>query len=200
MAVKIEKKIVAWSLVKPEDKKEEVTTVKEEVKEEPFVRPFVLNSKTYRIKQSKSKPSLYVTISDNGARPLEIFMTTKDASNLPWVLGMARVMSAVFRNCKDVSFLVDELQAIFDPAGGMYLNKKHQGSLVAAIGEVLKMHLESLKETPVTVTEVTKAEETTEVKEESKPVGKECPECKEHALVVLDGCATCLECGYSKCG
>ena len=32
------------------------------------------------------------------------------------------------------------------------------------------------------------------------PTATMCHKCSTQALVIMDGCATCLNCGYSKCG
>ncbi len=51
------------------------------------------------------------------------------------------MISAVFRRGGDVSFVVEELKAVFDPRGGQWMNGRYVPSLLAAIGNVIENHL-----------------------------------------------------------
>ena len=76
------------------------------------------------------------------SRPFEIFINSKNMDHFQWIVGLTRVMSAVFRKGGDVTFLLEELQSVFDPNGGYYKKGgKYVPSLVAEIGEVLEKHL-----------------------------------------------------------
>jgi ribonucleoside-diphosphate reductase alpha chain len=58
-----------------------------------------------------------------------------------WTVGLTRMISAVFRRGGDVSFVVEELKAVFDPRGGHWVGGKYVPSLLAAIGSVIEQHM-----------------------------------------------------------
>ena len=51
------------------------------------------------------------------------------------------MISAVFRRGGDVTFVADELKAVFDPQGGHWVGGRYVPSLLAAIGEVIETHM-----------------------------------------------------------
>ena len=190
---------------------------------EKLQRPPVLNGSTYKIKTPLSEHALYVTFNDivlnpgtehELRRPFEMFINSKNMDHFQWIVALTRIASAVFRKGGDVTFLVEELRSVFDPQGG-YFKKggKFMPSLVAEIGDVLENHLCEigiLK--PATLDEhqenfiKSKAEEfnqqTADSKEQSDdfPEGTTlCKKCLTRAMIMLDGCLTCLNCGESKC-
>jgi hypothetical protein len=140
-----------------------------------------------------------------------------------WIVALTRIISAVFRKGGDCTFLVEELRSVFDPRGG-YFKKggRFMPSLVAEIGEVLEQHLrsigmiesEGLDEHQRRYIEEKKAEaiargdqsaaptaESADSEGDGYPAGAElCNKCHVKAMVVMDGCLTCLNCGDSKCG
>ncbi|AUB78735.1 NrdJb [Spiribacter aquaticus] len=155
-------------------------------------------------------------------RPFEVFINSKNMDHFQWIVALTRIISAVFRKGGDCTFLVEELRSVFDPRGG-YFKKggRFMPSLVAEIGEVLEQHLrsigmiesEGLDEHQRRYIEQKKAEamargeqaETAEPADEARddgyPAGAElCGKCHVKAMVVMDGCLTCLNCGDSKCG
>lgn len=156
-------------------------------------RPETLIGSTYKIKWPESEHALYVTINDieeNGARrPFEIFVNSKNMEHYAWTLALTRMISAVFRRGGDVTFVAEELKAVFDPRGGSWLNGRYVPSLLAAIGDVIQRHLDS--DTVSAPAAVTVAPPQT------RP--RFCPKCSAAALVRSEGCDKCLECGYSKC-
>ena len=159
-------------------------------------RPETLIGSTYKIKWPESEHALYVTINDledNGARrPFEIFINSKNMEHYAWTLALTRMISAVFRRGGDVSFVAEELKAVFDPRGGSWLNGRYVPSLLAAIGDVIQRHLESdTVSAPEVIAPVTSPAP------KSKP--RFCPKCSAGALIRSEGCDKCLECGYSKC-
>jgi hypothetical protein len=203
-------------------------TIKDNVVQmhESVARPEMLLGSTYKIKTPLSDHALYVTINDivlnegtehEVRRPFEIFINSKNMTHFQWVVALTRVISAVFRKGGDVIFLVDELKAVFDPQGG-YFKKGGQfmPSLVAEIGFAIESHMKMiglLKEEQMSPErralidqKRTEAESRTEegVKSrarESFPANSElCQQCMTKAVVLLDGCMTCLNCGDSKCG
>jgi hypothetical protein len=168
-------------------------------------RESVLPGKTYKIKSPSSDSALYVTINDHDGRPFEIFVNSKDTRHFQWVTVLTRVMSAVFRNGGECSFLIEELRSIFDPNGGYFKKGKFMPSLVAEIGDVLETHLTGLglyvKDDSLSVAAKAMIDEKLSSKVvEEKRSGDLCDKCGEYSVVMLDGCYTCVSCGASKCG
>ena len=157
-------------------------------------RPEELGGATYKIKWPESAHAVYVTINDiveDGAvRPFEIFINSKNMEHYAWTLGLTRMISAVFRRGGDVSFVAEELKAVFDPRGGGWLNGRYVPSLLAAIGGVIEKHLGGVAHTC----------EAQNAEANARPRGACCPRCGAMELTRKEGCETCLECGYSKCG
>lgn len=209
-------------------KKEDQPTVTPKVVEDPFdqmhehlKRPEVLLGSTYKIKTPQSEHALYITINDmilnagtprEERRPYEIFINSKNMEHFQWVLALTRLISACFRKGGDVCFLVEEMKAVFDPKGG-YFKKGgvFMPSLVAEIGHAIESHLKTIG--------IIKSEElsdhTKQILAEKRkefeamhgetPVGTFpekavlCAKCSTKAMVLMDGCMTCLSCGDSKC-
>mgnify|MGYP002144214568 CR=1 FL=1 len=88
---------------------------------------------------------MYVTINDviqdGRRRPFEVFINSKNMEHYAWTVGLTRMISAVFRRGGDISFVVEELKAVFDPRGGSWVGGRYVPSLLAAIGEVIERHL-----------------------------------------------------------
>ena len=275
MAIKIGKKIKGFSVQSAEDKakaeaaaaapapapaqqaelpqRAEVIQMHEQIE-----RPDVLIGSTYKIKSPLFEHALYVTINDivlnpgtkhESRRPFEIFINSKNMDHFQWVVAITRIMSAVFRKGGDVTFLVEEMKAVFDPRGGYFkAGGVYMPSIVAEIGAVVEDHLkmigmivdEELSEhqkqliaekraayeaglkknsdvsdvvaAPAPATGAAKGEaEAAATKVEAKSAAKSeaggfppgatmCHKCNTQAMIVMDGCQTCLSCGYSKCG
>jgi len=157
-------------------------------------RPDALIGTTYKIKWPESEHAVYVTINDieedGRRRPFEMFINSKNMEHYAWTLALTRMVSAVFRRGGDVSFVAEELKAVFDPRGGAWLGGRYVPSLLAAIGDVIQRHLDS---DAVRVGETAAAADAPQI----KPRG--CPKCGAAALIRAEGCDKCLECGYSKC-
>ncbi|HCJ30613.1 MAG TPA: NrdJb [Pseudomonas sp.] len=193
--------------------------------DESLQRPETLIGMTYKIKSPLFEHALYVTINDvvlnagtphEQRRPFEIFINSKNMDHFQWIVALTRIMSAVFRKGGDCTFLVEELKAVFDPRGG-YLKKGgvYMPSIVAEIGGVLERHLiaigmlegHALDETQLKyLAEKRAAYEASQgavavEPGEGFPAGAQlCTKCSTQAVVQMDGCATCLNCGNSKCG
>jgi ribonucleoside-diphosphate reductase alpha chain len=171
---------------------------------EPLERPQSLEGATYKLKWPDSEHAIYLTVNDviiNGhRRPFEVFINSKNMEHYAWTLALTRMISAVFRRGGDVSFVVEELKAVFDPRGGAWMQGKYIPSILAAIGGVIERHMISigfiegegmgLKSDPRA--QVMAVGET--------PRGKACPSCGQFDLQMVEGCMTCMSCGYSKCG
>ena len=171
---------------------------------DPLDRPAALEGQTYKVKWPGSEHALYITINDiiiaGHRRPFEVFINSKNMEHFAWTVALTRMISAVFRRGGDISFVVEELKAVFDPRGGAWMEGRYIPSILAAIGGVIERHLVSigfiagegmgLKTDPqMQVMAVGEA-----------PRGKACPSCGSYALQMKEGCMTCSDCGHSKCG
>jgi ribonucleoside-diphosphate reductase alpha chain len=170
---------------------------------EPLDRPQELDGATYKLKWPDSEHAIYITINDilhaGQRRPFEVFINSKNMEHFAWTVALTRMISAVFRRGGDVTFVVEELKAVFDPRGGAWMQGKYVPSILAAIGGVIEKHMiatgflagegKGLKSDP-------KAE----VISLSGHRGKACSSCGSHELRMVEGCMTCGSCGYSKCG
>src|SRR3974390_2941838 len=58
-----------------------------------------------------------------------------------WTVALTRMISAVFRRGGDLSFVVGEMKAVFDPRGGAWMDGKYVPSLLAEIGDVIERHM-----------------------------------------------------------
>ncbi|MCK9538191.1 NrdJb [Dokdonella sp.] len=249
--MKIERKIVGYSVVKPGEAAPAsaptaqpaptAAPVAEVIQmHESVERPPVLDGATYKIKSPLVEHALYVTINDivlNAGtphelrRPFEVFINSKNMDHFQWIVALTRIMSAVFRKGGDVTFLVEELKAVFDPRGGYFqAGGVYMPSIVAEIGSVMETHLKTIgllqdpemsagqrqliaekraayeargkgTPTPDAATAHTAADAEAAQVEGTFPAGAtQCDKCNTHAVVIMDNCATCLNCGYSKCG
>ena len=172
---------------------------------EPLERPNTLDGNTYKLRWPDSEHAIYVTINDiivnDQRRPFEVFINSKNMEHFAWTVGLTRMISAVFRRGGDVSFVVDELKAVFDPRGGAWVNGKYIPSILAAIGGVLEEHM-------VKIGFIINSDETlSHQKDDSSKVEKlkrlkqkSCTSCGQFDLQMIEGCMTCRSCGYSKCG
>lgn len=230
MAVKIEKKITGFNIVKANEKLLDAATkpVKKEKTHlqmsESVKRPESLTGETYKIKPPQAEHALYVTINDivlnegtehEVRRPFEIFLSSKNMEHFQWTIALTLIISAVFRKGGDVTFLVEELRSVFDPNGG-YLRRggKYVPSLVSEIGDVIEKHLKKIGMLPQDDLDETqklyiaaKRQELDERQQPSNdtsnsfpPESQLCVKCSTKAMVRMDNCLTCLNCGYSKCG
>ena len=226
MSIKIEKKIVSYSVVeKIDEQKDEKKEIPAEVVRigEPLARPDKITGSTYKVKTPVTEHALYITINDvimnegtnqEHRRPFEIFVNSKNMEHFQWIVGLTRVMSAVFRKGGDLTFLIEELESVFDPNGGYYKKGgKYVPSLVAELGQVLEEHLKNIGMLKVTEPEehqqqlidAKKAEyqkkNPNRLDESGFPKDAQlCNKCHTKAAIMMDGCLTCLNCGESKCG
>ena len=170
---------------------------------QPLDRPEVLLGQTYKIKWADSDHAFYITINDiqvdGRRRPFEIFINSKNMEAYAWTLGLTRMISAVFRRGGDVSFVVDELKAVFDPRGGQWMNGRYVPSLLAAIGEVIERHMLAIGFMTPRESIVPAEARAIAVGAEGVPA-KPCPRCGSPSFVKIEACDTCLTCGYSRCG
>ncbi|MEZ5463144.1 NrdJb [Dokdonella sp.] len=278
MAIKINKKIKAYNVVQPDEKPAAVvaTPIVEEPASaevihmhEKVERPDQLIGATYKIKSPLVEHALYVTINDivlnpgtehELRRPFEIFVNSKSMEHFQWIVALTRIMSAVFRKGGDVTFLVEELKAVFDPRGGYFkAGGIYMPSIVAELGAVIERHMKMIgllhdpEMDPAQRALIAEKRAAYEAKSKKKsdvsaksaksptssdsssrrtpgpsssasasvgadsaampspaeaeddtpsfpPGATMCHKCNTNATIIMDGCATCLNCGYSKCG
>lgn len=167
--------------------------------ETPLIaREEALSGMTYKIKWPHSAHAVYVTVNDaivdGQRRPFEIFVNSKNMEHYAWTLALTRMISAVFRRGGDVGFVAEELKAVFDPQGGAWLSGRYVPSLPAAIGAVVERHLRQDFAAPAP-----RVAEAVEPQADA-PRPAVCPRCASPALIRKEGCDTCTDCGYSKCG
>ena len=226
MPLKLEQKIVGYKVIteaEPEAQPAQAKQPDVESMHEHVARPEMLFGSTYKIKTPQSEHALYVTVNDmilnmgtehEERRPYEVFINSKNMDHFQWVVALTRVISAVFRKGGDVTFLVEELKGVFDPKGG-YFKKGgvFMPSLVAEIGCAIELHLKFIgmiqdndmddaqQKFLQEKRKAFEAKQTTRQTSTGFPDNATlCGKCHTKALVVLDNCKTCLNCGDSKCG
>ena len=174
---------------------------------EPLERPGVLPGRTYKLRWPESDHAIYITmndiVQDGRRRPFEIFINSKNMEHYAWTLALTRMISAVFRRGGDVSFVVEELKAVFDPRGGSWMGGKYVPSLLAAIGEVIEGHMIAIGFLPEKPGKADKNAEAvlaqTGTDQDRGRAFRQCPKCGGASLVGQEGCDLCTACGYSKC-
>lgn len=204
---------VTGSVLSVEPKKEEVKSPLVEVDYaeiemrvlaamEPTPRPETLDGSTYKLKYGMD--SIYITITDieeNGqVRPFEVFINSKNIEHFAWTIGMARMISAIFRRPHDSRFVVQELKEVFDPKGGQFMKGKYVPSMLAAIGGIIENHMKRIgyiEGKEVSMTKPT-ADEPPVMGMIKAP--KACPNCHGYSFKSEGGCEVCVDCGHSKCG
>ncbi len=175
---------------------------------QPLDRPEALPGRTYKLRWPESEHAIYVTLNDvvqeSRRRPFEIFINSKNMEHYAWTLALTRMISAVFRRGGDVSFVVEELKAVFDPRGGAWLEGRYVPSLLAAIGTVIERHMIDIgflseDEAP----QLARQAEPEVVNLGPTGTGarpfRQCPKCGAAALIHQEGCDFCTSCGYSRC-
>lgn len=229
MATKIEKKIVGYAVQSNEEPAAEQVPQEAPVSNvvhmtETLERPEMLLGSTYKIKTPLSEHALYVTINDvilnpgtehELRRPFEVFINSKAMDHFQWIVALTRIISAVFRKGGDVTFLVEELHSVFDPKGGYFKKGKYTPSLVAEIGDAIEQHMrmiglldkEELDEHQKQLIAEKRAQYESTVQQAEDNAPEEfpdnahlCAKCQTKAVIQMDGCMTCLNCGDSKCG
>ncbi len=174
---------------------------------QPLEREHVLPGFTYKLKWPDSDHAIYITLNDiiqNGRRrPFEIFINSKNMEHYAWTVALTRMISAVFRRGGDVSFVVEELKAVFDPRGGQWMNGRYVPSLLAAIGGIIERHMIDTgflqPQEAGKLGDETAAKTAMVVNDGTGSGLRQCPRCGDAALTFQEGCETCLSCGHSKC-
>ena len=169
---------------------------------EPLDRPPALEGSTYKLKWPESEHAIYITVNDlvvgGQRRPFEVFINSKNMEHFAWTVALTRMISAVFRRGGDVSFVVEELKAVFDPRGGAWMGGRYVPSILAAIGGVIERHM---IDTGFIAGEGMglKTDPHAEIVNLPTHRGPACPHCGQYEMRMVEGCMTCASCGHSKC-
>jgi ribonucleoside-diphosphate reductase alpha chain len=176
---------------------------------QPLDRPEVLQGGTYKVRWPETDHAMYITINDviqdGRRRPFEVFINSKNMEHFAWTVALTRMISAVFRRGGDVSFVVEELKAVFDPRGGQWVGGRYVPSLLAAIGEVIERHMIAIgflsPPAPSEAGEARIPKVAAGGGEAPAPSAhfRQCPKCAQAALIRQEGCDVCTSCTYSKC-
>ncbi|MBY0512114.1 MAG: adenosylcobalamin-dependent ribonucleoside-diphosphate reductase [Rhodospirillaceae bacterium] len=204
---------VRGAVLEVKREKKEIVAAAEDA---PLARPETLPGLTYKLRWPESDHAIYITVNDIMAedakahgksrgqrRPFEVFINSKNMEHYAWTVALTRMISAVFRRGGDVSFVVEELKAVFDPRGGQWMNGRYVPSLLAAIGDVIEQHMIEIGFLPDT--NPRRDDKVVNLKDVQKELPardarmRACPKCGTYALLRQEGCDSCTSCGYSKC-
>jgi ribonucleoside-diphosphate reductase alpha chain len=177
---------------------------------QPLSRPEALPGQTYKVRWPDSEHALYITLNDivqdGRRRPFEVFINSKNMEHYAWTVALTRMISAVFRRGGDVSFVVEEMKAVFDPRGGAWMEGKYVPSLLAAIGDVIERHMIAIGFLPARGQRAAIGEQKVAagnglISDQRSITTRvaQCPKCGEAALIRIEGCDQCTSCDYSKC-
>jgi ribonucleoside-diphosphate reductase alpha chain len=171
---------------------------------EPLDRPQALEGATYKLKWPDSEHAIYITINDiiqsGHRRPFEVFINSKNMEHFAWTVALTRMISAVFRRGGDVSFVVEELKAVFDPRGGAWMQGRYIPSILAAIGGVIERHMVAIGFLEGEGLGLKSDPKASALAVGEAPRGPACPSCGQFGMHMVEGCMTCPSCGHSKCG
>src|SRR6185312_5777176 len=167
---------------------------------QPLNRPEELPGRTYKIRWPESDHALYITINDilqdGRVRPFEIFINSKNMEHYAWTVGLTRMISAIFRRGGDVSFVVEELKAVFDPRGGAGMEGRYVPSLLLEVGAATEKHLIDIGFLPSkrsATPELTERQVVNLPRDPSLGAARlaQCPKCGEAALIRVENCDQC---------
>jgi len=180
---------------------------------QPLNRPEELPGATYKVRWPDSDHAMYITlndiIQDGRRRPFEVFINSKNMDHFAWTVALTRMISAVFRRGGDIAFVVEELQAVFDPRGGQWMGGRYIPSLLAAIGDVIERHMINIgflpdpkaeKDAFIEAKKQAYAQSSLAGSGKPKNGMRNCPKCGQPTLIRQEGCDSCTNCGHSKCG
>ena len=179
------------------------------------MRPEVVDAKVYKLKSAFVKNSVFITLSyikddNNGLKPIEIFINSKDLTKTSEYVVLTRLISAIFRRATNPMFILEELQGIFDPNGGSFKEGKYYHSFYSEIADVIERFFYDVKiidrpaDTPISDNGISekKLVESNGVELNEKRMNDEfriCPTCSNKSLKTENGCDSCMTCGYSRC-
>lgn len=179
-------------------------------RKERLKRPDTVEAKVYKLKSRFVNENLYITLSyikdENGKnRPIEIFINSKDLSKLPEYTVLTRLISAIFRHFTNPTFILEELQSIYDPNGGYFSKGKYIYSFYSEIALIIEkffIDIQFMGEKDSGLDNwIENAKKLNPEKDFEVNLFKICPQCNQKSLQFDGGCLQCInpECGYSKC-
>ncbi len=193
-----------------EGSREGILITEPQVKEKsvltPRPRDVALDGRTYKVRTDMG--NVYITVNRNGGGPMEVFVHLgKSGSTLmAFAEALGRLVSLALRSGVKPVHVIRQLEGIKSGPAIRQPDGSFVFSVPDAIAKVLRRFLEEMKhvprqeekpERPVTVSPVQGVVLTPP--KDSLAVGDLCPECGA-VMVEANGCATCMQCGYSRCG
>lgn len=166
-----------------------------------------LDGKRYQVKIPESKHAYYLNFShvrngDSSVKPFELFINTKDPMVDEWTRALGRLVSAVFRNVEDPTFLADEFKEVYAQSGFFSsIRRKFVPSLVAEFGHVLADYFSHIglmeQEVPIEAYAEANGNDT-----KAKPHLGYCRKCGQQSLIYQEGCMKCINpaCYFNRCG
>jgi ribonucleoside-diphosphate reductase alpha chain len=166
-------------------------------------RSEALSGKTYKINWPSLTSALYLTVNhDDRGHPFEIFLNSKDARYHDWATALTVMITSIFRQGGDISFVARELQTIQSLNDGTFKEGRHHPSLAAFIGHKLDQHINSLQEPQQSnvIKAIAVAPLTFGQPVSITGAGEKCPQCSTMSLFRQEGCKKCVSCGFTTCG
>ncbi len=111
------------------------------------------------------------------------------------------MISPVFRRGGDVSIVVEEMKAVFDPRGGAWMGGRYVPSLLAAIGDVIEQHMIDIGFLPPREQNPALLEKraVANLPGEGRRMAQ-CPKCGEAALIRIENCDQCTAAAIRSAG
>ncbi|MFD2613201.1 adenosylcobalamin-dependent ribonucleoside-diphosphate reductase [Paenibacillus gansuensis] len=170
-------------------------------------RPQILKGATYKVNTPFGMA--YITINDLEGVPTEIFLNVGKAGSDVFAMAEAlgRVCSLFLRygdHGNKVTLLIKHLKGI-GGSGAIGFGPNRVESIADAVAKALEIHVQGSDpdELVSATSELTAAPEAAPApkaaKSTSMPSLDLCTACGTAALVNVEGCKTCTNCGYSKC-
>lgn len=168
-------------------------------------RPRKLTGSTYKIEWGEES-ALYLTFNDRTDEagnqvPYEFFINTKAPTHHDYQQALARMISAVMRKGGDLRFIPKELSEIHSKTGGEWIDGRYVSSVISLMGIMMMDHFRDIGYVEKDEwLNVDKKDAVIEKTTDPRPTGQECPQCHQMMLVRREGCWSCDNCTYNKCG
>jgi ribonucleoside-diphosphate reductase alpha chain len=161
-------------------------------------RPGLLRGTTAKVSWPGLNSAAYVTLNrlEDGS-PFEIFLHSKDQRNNEWMTTSTLLMSWLMRMGVPLKVICDELEQVHS-IEGYIVGQKYRPSLVSLIGSILRdMDITFYAGSTETDGQPPLPAATVEA---GQPTGEKCPRCSSRNTKREEGCFTCNDCTYNKCG
>ncbi|OMF37031.1 ribonucleoside-diphosphate reductase, adenosylcobalamin-dependent [Paenibacillus sp. FSL H8-0548] len=172
-------------------------------------RPQVLRGATYKVNTPFGMA--YITINDLNGTPGEIFLNVGKAGSDVFAMAEAlgRVCSLFLRygdHGNKVKLLIKHLKGI-GGSGAIGFGVNRVESIADAVAKSLELHLASAMDQGIVIDSLAEHATAAETNQSSYSQNKKvsagsldlCPSCGSAALINIEGCKQCSNCGYSKC-